>query len=154
MRPPSSFVIVNGISAYQRYMCLPCVLAVTVEMQSAKAKVQFLPLSGHLSVRWSAGRKVDSCSCTASSLPSSPFCHAGRVIATDNGQVSSESCFCRNACPIQCMYSKIDRNGRFYLSVICFGTGYSRTILLPPSYHIKIGLEFPTMQFCGAHPLF
>jgi hypothetical protein len=53
---------------------------------------------------------------------------------------------------MQCMYSKIDRNVKFYLSVNRFGTGYSHTI--PPSYHIKIGSEFPTLQFCGAHPLF
>jgi hypothetical protein len=50
---------------------------------------------------------------------------------------------------MQCMYSKIGRNVKFYLSVNRFGTGYSHTILLPPSYHIKIGSEFPTMQFVG-----
>jgi hypothetical protein len=87
-------------------------------------------------------------------FPSSLFCHAGRVIATDNGQVSSESCFCQNACPIECIYSKIGRNVKFYWSANRFGTGYSCPILLTPSYHIRIGLEFPTMQFRGAHPLF
>jgi hypothetical protein len=41
---------------------------------------------------------------------------------------------------------------KFYLSVSRFETGYSLTILLPPSYHIKIGSGFPTMQLVELAP--
>jgi hypothetical protein len=107
-----------------------------------------------VAVGWPEGRVavVASCtaSCTAASLPFFSFCHARRLIIFVNQHESSEGCFCRNAwSPLRCMYSKIGRNVKFYLSVNRFGTGFSHTILLPPSYHIKIGSGFPTMQFVG-----
>jgi hypothetical protein len=44
------------------------------------------------------------------------------------------------------MLVKFAINVKLYLSVSRFETGYSLTILLPYSYHIRIGLGFSTMQ--------
>jgi hypothetical protein len=41
---------------------------------------------------------------------------------------------------------------KLYLSVSCFETGYALTILLPSSYHIRIGSGFSTMQFVELAP--
>jgi hypothetical protein len=46
----------------------------------------------------------------------------------------------------RCLLVKLAINVQFYLSVSRFETGYSLTILLPSSYHIRIGSGFPTMQ--------
>jgi hypothetical protein len=46
----------------------------------------------------------------------------------------------------RCMLVKLAINVKFYLSDSRFETGYSLTILLPSSYHIRIGSGFPTMQ--------
>jgi hypothetical protein len=47
---------------------------------------------------------------------------------------------------MRCMLIKLAINVKFYLSVSRFETGYSLTILLPSSYHIRIGSGFSTMQ--------
>jgi hypothetical protein len=44
------------------------------------------------------------------------------------------------------MFVKLAINVKLYLSVSRFETGYSLTILLPSSYHIRIGSGFSTMQ--------
>jgi hypothetical protein len=54
----------------------------------------------------------------------------------------------------RCMLVKLATNVKFYLSVSCFETGFSHTILLPSRYHIKIGSGFPTMQLVGLAPYF
>jgi hypothetical protein len=46
----------------------------------------------------------------------------------------------------RCMLEKLAINVKFYLSVSCFKMGYSLTILLPSSYHIRIGSGLSTMQ--------
>jgi hypothetical protein len=50
------------------------------------------------------------------------------------------------------MLVKLGIDVKFYLSVSRFKTGYSFTILLHPSYHIKIGSGFPTMQLVELAP--
>jgi hypothetical protein len=52
------------------------------------------------------------------------------------------------------MLVKLAINVKLYLSVSHFQMGFSHTILLPSSYHIKIGSGFPTMQLVGLAPYF
>jgi hypothetical protein len=52
------------------------------------------------------------------------------------------------------MLVKLAINVKFYLSASRFEMGFSHTILLPSSYHIKIGSGFPTMQLVGLAPYF
>jgi hypothetical protein len=52
----------------------------------------------------------------------------------------------------RCMLVKLAINVKLYLSVSRFETGYSFTIPLPSSYHIKIGSGFPTMQLVELAP--
>jgi hypothetical protein len=50
------------------------------------------------------------------------------------------------------MLVKLAINVKIYLSVSRFETGFSLTILLPSSYHIKIVSGFPTMQLVELAP--
>jgi hypothetical protein len=52
------------------------------------------------------------------------------------------------------MLVKLSINVKFHLSVSRFETFFSHTILLPSSYHIKIGSGFPSMQLVGLAPYF
>jgi hypothetical protein len=47
---------------------------------------------------------------------------------------------------MRCMFAKLAINVKLYLSVSRFETGYALTIILPSSYHVRIGLGFSTMQ--------
>jgi hypothetical protein len=64
-----------------------------------------------------------------------------------NGHELRESCFRQNVySPTRCLFVKLAINVKLYLSVSRFKTGYALTIILPSSYHIRIGSGFSTMQ--------
>jgi hypothetical protein len=89
-------------------MRLPCVSAVTVELQSARGKVQYFPFRVILS---SVGQQGEMMAAAAVLLLLPLFSLLLCWKSNRYGQwtQSRESCFCQNTCPIECIYSKIGR---------------------------------------------
>jgi hypothetical protein len=95
-------------------MCLPCVSAVTVEVQSARGEIKYF-LFGSSSHIWSVGGNDGSCSFTAAA---SPLFLSGRVIASDNGHDDREKVvFVERVSYWMHIFEnwkKIDRNEKLY----------------------------------------
>jgi hypothetical protein len=87
-------------------MCLPCVLAVTVEVQIARGKVQYF-LFGSSSCPLVGREEYWQLQLHCFCFPSSLFCHAGRVIATDNKPDRVKVVFVETRVPLNAYIRKL-----------------------------------------------